>query len=92
MHWTTKLTTREVADQIVAATTLGDDFPDDIDDAELLELVQVFVDRLPATHDAIPTLNVYVVPEWHGDACTLTTPHLQVIHNTVNAWIWEDDK
>ncbi len=91
-HWTNQLTTRQIAEQLLGMVELPDDPLVDCDggdDAEILDAMQAFVDRLDdsVNHELVATLNVYVVPFWNGNACALTHPHLRLISAELTKWL-----
>jgi hypothetical protein len=93
VHWTTNLTTRELANQCIAMLVLHVDHDDGYDDAEILEAIEAFNDRLDDTTHAnlIATLNVYAVSNWNHVAMSLTVPHLGLLLNAITEWVEIDD-
>ena len=93
--WTTKLTTYELSEQLMAMVILNLEHEASYDDAELLEVIEAFNDRLDPEVDRvrIATLNVYAVPHWnHVDIPgNMTDAHLTLIHDLLEDWQDDND-
>ncbi len=89
--WTTNLTTYELSEQLMAMVILNMETDDSYDDAEILEVLEAFNDRLDGTsyEMLIKTLNVYAVPHWNHEAMNMTQSHLRLIHDVLEDW--QDD-